>query len=889
MNKSNKLISDDGWIKRDKLIEDEKIIQTDWNLNKKPTIMDHTKPKFMVTFPIPYLNGTLHLGHAYTISKVDFYARYKKLCGFNVLFPQAFHATGMPIVSCAKKIKEELKNMETNNLKFDDFDDNSQIKILIKMNVNPEQLYLFEDPYHWITYFNNRAIEDLTNFGTNIDFTRTFITTDKNPYFDSFVKWQFNILKERKYLIFGKKLVIYSLKDNQPCSDHDRSIGEGVGIKDFLVIKLKIIKTKLPNKYFENTFFSLIIDSENEYNLEKVIYIHKIEEYVLFEFNKCQLISSKKFFDQFKYQIEEKISKIDIINVDQLDGSLVSFNDNFFELKINCDFELGIDKKKFIINREMILQNNLGFLYYKPQSKVISRSGDECIVALVDQWFINYKNEFDKKIIEKYINTNLTTNNPIVEHQLLTGSNWLSEWPCSRSYGLGTKLLETDYVIDSLSDSTIYMAFYTICHEISNIPIELIDDNLWHYIFFDSVFPEKLIKFEYLLNKLKNEFNYWYPLDLRISGKDLINNHLVMSLYNHLFVWNDIKFLPKSYFANGHLLLNGDKMSKHTGNFMTLEMALKKFGSDSTRIALAMAGSGINDANFDEINARDAISKLTNEKEWCLKMINEIINNSDINNMNKNFWDELFENELNYCLVSTTRSMDQLDFQKAITSGFFNILNSRDKYRLKYEKNIIQINYDSIRYYLQIHLILLQPFCPYYCNFIFKYAEQKGLFLNNFWPLIKPINEKYIWYQDGLNYYTNKCRSNYAKLLKKKKNLDVNQYYFEITIYPYCDKIYPILQMISKEIKTGSENEIYSENQKDKSFFKGINYIKSNLDKYSNDFQNLLKNNEEVDIIQKWLPIILNDVAIKTFDFKVEKNDTFSYLPWKPKILLKIR
>jgi len=35
------------------------------------------------------------------------------------------------------------------------------------------------------------------------------------------------------------------------------------------------------------------------------------------------------------------------------------------------------------------------------------------------------------------------------------------------------------------------------------------------------------------LQKLRNEFNYWYPMDLRVSGKDLIRNHLTMSLYNH--------------------------------------------------------------------------------------------------------------------------------------------------------------------------------------------------------------------------------------------------------------------------------------------------------------------------------------------------------------------
>ena len=42
---------------------------------------------------------------------------------------------------------------------------------------------------------------------------------------------------------------------------------------------------------------------------------------------------------------------------------------------------------------------------------------------------------------------------------------WLREWGCSRAYGLGTYMpFDKRYVIESLSDSTIYMAYYTIAH-----------------------------------------------------------------------------------------------------------------------------------------------------------------------------------------------------------------------------------------------------------------------------------------------------------------------------------------------------------------------------------------------------------------------------------------
>ena len=43
--------------------------------------------------------------------------------------------------------------------------------------------------------------------------------------------------------------------------------------------------------------------------------------------------------------------------------------------------------------------------------------------------------------------------------------DWLNQWACSRSYGLGTRLpWDPQYLIESLSDSTIYMAYYTVAH-----------------------------------------------------------------------------------------------------------------------------------------------------------------------------------------------------------------------------------------------------------------------------------------------------------------------------------------------------------------------------------------------------------------------------------------
>ena len=44
---------------------------------------------------------------------------------------------------------------------------------------------------------------------------------------------------------------------------------------------------------------------------------------------------------------------------------------------------------------------------------------------------------------------------------------WLNKWACARTYGLGSKLpWDHHFLVESLSDSTIYMAYYTIAHHL---------------------------------------------------------------------------------------------------------------------------------------------------------------------------------------------------------------------------------------------------------------------------------------------------------------------------------------------------------------------------------------------------------------------------------------
>lgn len=107
-----------SFVRRDKLRSVEKAMQEEWAAERAfeadapdpATWAGGAKPpKFMCTFPYPYMNGRLHLGHAFTVTKAEFAAVYQRMRGKRVLFPFAFHCTGMPIQAAANRLRRELE------------------------------------------------------------------------------------------------------------------------------------------------------------------------------------------------------------------------------------------------------------------------------------------------------------------------------------------------------------------------------------------------------------------------------------------------------------------------------------------------------------------------------------------------------------------------------------------------------------------------------------------------------------------------------------------------------------------------------------------------------------------------------------------------------------
>ncbi|XP_014779256.1 leucine--tRNA ligase, cytoplasmic [Octopus bimaculoides] len=848
------------------------------------------KNKYFVTFPYPYMNGRLHLGHTFSLSKCEFSVGFWRLKGKHCLFPFGLHCTGMPIKACADKLKREIRmfgnppnfpleeeaveeieitspaavdktkgkksklNAKSAGMKY-------QWQIMAAMGLNDKEIVKFTDSAYWLRYFPPLAIHDLKRMGLKVDWRRSFITTDANPYYDSFVRWHFLKLNEHDKVKFGKRYTIFSPLDDQPCMDHDRSSGEGVGPQEYTLIKMGLMEpfpAKLsPLKGRKVFLVAATLRPETMYG-QTNCWIHPTMTYIAFEScHKEVFVSTRRAARNMSYQgITHGNAQIntllefvgqDILGV-KLHAPLTSYQciytlpmmtikedkgtgvvtsvpsdspDDFVALRdlknkqqfrekfgiqdhMVLDFEpISIitipgdssfsveevckqmkiqsqnDKEKLNDAREVIykkgfyegvlkvgeykgkrvqdvkkivqqdmIKKNEAVLYMEPEKKVVSRSGDECVVALCDQWYLDYGESTWKEQVKKSLD-NVETYHPEVRQNFLATLDWLREHACSRSYGLGTKLpWDQKYLIESLSDSTIYMAYYTVAYFLqggtwdgtaagpANIKPEQLTPEVWDYIFFkNSPFPKTDIP-KATLDKLKNEFEYWYPVDLRVSGKDLVPNHLTYYLYNHCAIWkDDSSKWPQSIRANGHLLLNSEKMSKSSGNFLTLSEALEKYSADGMRMALADSGDFIEDANFVEKIADSGLLRLHSYLEWVKEMV-PLLNS--MRNGPYNFNDKVFINEMNKKLQETESSFEKMLYKEALKTGFYEYQALRDNYR---EMAMDGIHQSLVKRFIETQTLILSPICPHLCDHIWQILGHTTSIMNASWPTSDVVDE----------------------------------------------------------------------------------------------------------------------------------------------------
>lgn len=769
---------------------------------------DKNKKKFFGTFPYPYVNSYLHLGHFYSSMRLEALSRYKRMQGFNVLYAQGWHCTGSPIVSAAKRIAEkEPKQMAI--LKMQDFSD--------------EEIERFADPEEWIRYFPKEAKDDFTNMGYSIDWRRSFITTSLNPHYDKFIRWQFEKLKEKNYVIKGHFPVVWDPVENAPVGDHDRIDGEGETPQEYVLVKHNldgkwvVTATLRPDTIMGVTNLYVNPDSalvEAKVNDEYWIISEKVAKELQYQDKKVHVISRLSGRDLIGKEVKEfsgetviilpatfvdanvgtgivhsvpsdsaddlialydlqrdetacinygldfeKVKSIAPISVLDIPGygkipaddiikklgiksqkehdklakaKEMLYKDGFYKGTLNSLYSKRFSKdysgKKVEDVKEMIkeeiMASEFGDKYYQLTGKVVARSLGECIVKIVDdQWFMAYNNEDWKKTAHECVD-NMKLYPEKTRSQFNYVLDWLRDWACTREFGLGTRLpWDEKWLIESLSDSTIYMAYYTISYKLKELDPEMLDENFFDYVFLKKGDSKKLKVDKKTADELREEFDYWYPMDFRNTGKDLIQNHMSFCIFNHTAIFPKDKW-PKSFGLNGHVMVDGEKMSKSKGNFIIMRDAYDEFGADAARITALSGGEGIDDANFDREMAKSMPSKLI---AW-LEFAKEYYNKGRSEKLAIDIW---FEQKIDSIIKATTGFYEETLFRSALQSSYFEMQNALKWYMRRTMSNP---NKETINRFIEVQAILNAPITPFICEEIWQSIGKKGFISEASWP-----------------------------------------------------------------------------------------------------------------------------------------------------------
>ena len=678
------------------------------------------RPKFMIIFAYPGVTGYLHVGHMRGYTYVDAINRYKRMTGFNVLFPVGTHATGNGAISLANRIKNR---------------DPATVSYMVNNGCPEEKLGDLETPMDVVDFFNDVYVDQYwKRFGFLADWRR--FTCTLYPDYKRFIQWQFHKLKERELLI-QKPYFAPACVECGPvaidASETDLQKGGQAEINEYTLLKFRsgdltlIAATLRPETVYGQTNFwanpdvdyvkvrrgdDIWVISRPAY--DKMVYqkdhlemigtipgkdlvglkcmapeirreipvlparfcdpnvgsglvtsvpsdapddwisLREIQENdsLLAEFDldpeeiraidPIPIIDSKGFGPFPAAEIIEKmgIEKSGDPRLEEAKKVVYKAGYHTGRMNDNCGEFAGmrVEEAKERI-REMMIDHGEAEMFYDLSEDVICRCGKPVVVKKVpDQWFIDYGN--DLLTGESKEQASRMHIMPHDYHSNIQGVlDWFRERACVRQGNwLGTTFPFDDrWIIEAISDSTLYPIYYLISRyansgEISEEQMteELLDLVLLGNGKAEDVSSRTGVDID-LLEKMRAEVKYWYPLDINLGGKEHMTVHFPAFLMNHVAILPR-EHWPRGIFVNWYITGKLGKISKSKGGAEPIPDAAERFGVDPLRLYYAHIAAPFADVSWDEAaveNYRARMDRIQRQAEELSSLPDGEVTNID--------------------------------------------------------------------------------------------------------------------------------------------------------------------------------------------------------------------------------------------------------------------
>ena len=829
---------------------------------------DTTRKKFFFTVPYPYVNGSLHIGHGRTYTIGDMIARYKRMLGFNVLYPMASHITGTPVQGMVDRVKAG------DPVAIEIYKRDLRLYFDTEEEVDA-QIAKFTDPWTTASYFAKVISQDFDALGLGIDWRRKFTTGDKQ--YNKFIEWQFHKFMEKGYIKQGNYPLLYCPNDGNPVGEDDLLEGATAKVKEFTAIKWP----------FEDGFLiAATLRPETIFGVTNM-WIHPTEDYVWATVNGEKWVISKVAAEKLKLQAKEveiletfpgskiigksfqaihddrkililpaefvdpnnasgvvysvpghapfdyialrdlwddpsglsqygisaeDVRTIEIVSMIDMkgysdfpakdavesrdiksqsegekleDATQEIYKAEFYDgvMKDNCAQFSGRaikDVKEDVI--EWMKTNNRVDVFYEPdQRPVICRCGtDVQIGVFAGQWFLDYTSPGWKDEARKAL-ASMTIVPEMFRILFENTFDWLAQRPCARKRGIGTRLpFDTDWIIESLSDSTIYMAYYTIAHHIhdNKLKPEQLVPEFFDFVFLGKGALDKISKNTGidtgLLKKMQSEFRYWYPNDQRHTNPAHIPNHLSFAIFHHVAIFPEKDWI-KNISISEYMIMEGRKMSKSKGNVIPLVEIPEKYGADVFRVYSVSAAEPGTVMDWRERDVSSMIGRTKQFREIVSKYAKKkpkIYTKKD----NPSMATRWILSRINSTVAECTDMMNNFrlrDFAIQVTSEMIRTVN-----HYLNRTGIPKEEQDgTLAYVCELWVLLATPLMPHICEEMWSKMGHEGYVSLAEWPKPdKKLMDKDVEMTHEMVESTIRDIREIKKLLKGKKAKKVHVY-----------------------------------------------------------------------------------------------------------------
>jgi leucyl-tRNA synthetase len=934
--------------------------------------IDQKRRKFFFTTPYPYISGSLHIGHGRAVTESDIYVRYKRMKGFNVLYPLAFHITGTPVLGISSAIAGgDQKKIELYK---------GYVRNYVSNEKEIEKIICsFKDPWNIVKFFIPKMMDEYSSLGLSIDWTRRFTTGD--PDYQKLITWQFEKYKENGYLIKGSYPVLYCPKCENAVGEDDIQDADTnpVTKQEFTLLKFElegeglilVAATLRPETVFGQT--NLWVNPEVEYlkiGINDEIWVMSKEGYEKLSYQKkglkrlgeiegIELIGKRakapgieknimilpsRFVDPGvgsgivtsvpsdapydwialkelqdnrelceKYNLDynevKKIKVIPIIDVpgwgdlaalkicekmkikSQDDPKLeeatqIIYKEGFHKgvMNKNCGKYEGMkvieakDKVKF-----SLIKQGKADVIYETSREAFCRDGTKIVVSVLeDQWFLDFNAKgWKEKANECLRRMELLPES--IRRLFLETFEWLDKRPAARKRGLGTPLpFDKKWIIESLSDSTIYMSFYTIKNLINRYKIrpEQMSSEFFDFVYLGKGEIKKVSKKTginvKILKDLRRNFDYWYPNDHRHTFLAHLSNHLSFFIFAHAGIFPE-KYWPRKISIHGFVLSKGTKMSKSKGNVITLLDVKKKYGADTFRAYISTATNLEGTFDWSPKEAENMKNTIRNLYE-ILGEIVKIVKGKGERGGKLSFIGKAFISKFELAIKDSSEALEEMRLRDYGNIVIYTIPNYLRKLRKRVTKNEKETIYGLIA---DKWIRMLSPLLPHLSEEMWEKLGKTNFVSLEKWPEFesKKIDEKFIAGEEIFDKTLEDIR-NILKLVKIKPK--------KIELFVSGKWKYDLFKRLKREMeRTRSPKEIMKR-VITKEHSKEISKIVPSIIKDPSKMPSILLNQEEeFEILEEAKKIFESEFGCKFTISKAESSESErakKALPGKPGI-----